>query len=144
MSNPIPPWLIGSAVTAVSITPLSVASDGTLTAGTSISLTGHLDEITLEQYNHTENIVPLDTRQDNEVIVASGTAMTLIEILTRTGGNFLAAVGNSGDYVSAGFARGGKTWSGTFVVKGYVEMIRRGKCVGTLRLAPCGTGVSYS
>lgn len=140
----IPTWLVGTAVTAISITPLTVASDGTLTAGSAASLTGHLDEISLEQSNDLETIVPLDVRQNNEVITGSGTQLTLIEILASSGGNILAAVSNTYDYVLASFARGGKSYTGTFVVKGYGEGIRRGKSVGTLRLAPCGIAVTYA
>ena len=140
----IPTWLVGTAVTAISITPLTVASDGTLTAGSADSLTGHLDEINLEQANDLENIAPMDVRHNNEVITGSGTQLTLVEILASSSGNILAGVSNAYDYVSASFSRGGKAYTGTFVVKGYGEGIRRGKSVGTLRLAPCGIAVSYA
>ena len=143
MSN-IPTWLVGTAVTAISITPLTVGSDGALTAGTLASLTGHLDEINLEQLNDLENIVPMDVRLNNEVITGSGTLLTLVEILAISGGNILAGIGNSVDYVSASFSRGGKAFTGTFVVKGYSEGIRRGKSVGTMRLSPCGLAVTYA
>jgi len=140
----IPTRLVGTAVTAISITPLTVASDGTLTAGTAASLTGHLDEINLEQANDLENIVPMDVRENNEVITGSSTLLTLVEILAHSGGNILAATANAYDYVQASFARGGKAYTGTFVVKAYAEGIRRGKSVGTLRLSPCGIAVTYA
>lgn len=140
----IPTWLVGSHVTAISITPLTVAGDGSFTLGTTQSLTGHLDEITLEQFNETENIAPMDVRQNNEVITGSGANLILIEILSSSGGNFLAAAGNANDYVQASFARGGKSFTGQFVVKNYSEGLRRGKSVGTLRLAPAGIGVVYA
>lgn len=143
MSN-IPTWLVGSGVTAISITPLTVNSDGSYTLGSSSSLSGHLDEISLEQVNDTENIVPFDTRQNNEVIVGSGTTLTLVEILAKSGGNILAAIGNSYDYVQASFSRGGKAFTNVFVVKGYSEEIKRGKSVGTLQLSPAGSGVTYA
>jgi hypothetical protein len=143
MSN-IPTWLVGTAVTAISITPLTVGSDGSLTAGTLASLTGHLDEINLEQLNDLENIVPMDERLNNDVITGSGTLLTLVEILASSGGNILAGIGNSVDYVTASFSRGGKAFTGTFVVKGYTEGIRRGKSVGTMRLSPCGLAVTYA
>jgi|GEM_PF-2578098 len=143
MATQIPDWLTGAGVIAIVITPLTVANDGTFTVGTTQSLTGHLDEITLEQYNQLENITPLDSRQDNEVIVASGTNLNLYEILSRANGNFLSLVGNGTDYVQAGFSRGGKSFAGTFVVRSYKESLRRGKSVGILSLSPCGIGVAY-
>ena len=144
MANQLPAWLTGAGVTSIVITPLTVNPDGTFTVGTAQSLTGHLDEIVLEQYNKLENITPLDEREDNEVIIASGTSLVLIEILAKSSGCFLAAVGNATDYVQAGFARGGHTFSGTFVIKGYKETIRRGKSVGELTVSPCGIGIVYA
>jgi hypothetical protein len=143
MSN-IPTWLVGTAVTAISITPLTVGSDGSLSAGSLASLTGHLDEINLEQVNDLENIVPMDERLNNEVITGSGTLLTLVEILAHSGGNILAGIVNAYDYVQASFSRGGKAYTGTFVVKGYSEGIRRGKSVGKLSLSPCGIVVTYA
>lgn len=143
MPNTLPNWLTGAGVTAIVITPLTVNPDGTFSVGTANSLTGRLDEIGLEQVNTLANITPLDERQDNEAIVGSGTTLTLIEILAKLNGCILSAVGNSCDYVQAGFARGGHTYSGTFVVKSYRETIRRGKSVGELVVSPCGVGVSY-
>ena len=144
MANQIPPWLTGLAVTNIVITPLTVNADGTFTLGTVQSLSGHLDEIVLEQYNLLENITPLDSRQDNEVIIGSGTTIQLVEILARSSGNFLSAAGNGFDYIQATFARGGSTYTGTFVVKGYKETIRRGKSVGIMAMSPCGIGVAYT
>ncbi len=143
MANQLPDWLTGAGVTAIVVTPLTVNTDGTFTVGTGQSLTGHLDEITLEQVNTLQNITPLDERQDNEVIVGSGTTLTLVEILSKVNGCFLSAIGNSTDYVQAGFARGGHTYLGTFVIRRYRESIRRGKSVGELVISPCGIGVSY-
>lgn len=143
MSNNLPNWLTGAGVTAIVITPLSVNPDGSFVVGSAQSLTGRLDEILLEQTNTFANITPLDERQDNEAIVASGTTLTLVEILAKLNGCILSSIGNSCDYVQAGFARGGHTYSGTFVIKSYRETIRRGKSVGELVVSPCGVGVSY-
>lgn len=143
MPNQIPAWLTGSGVTSIVITPLSVAADGTFTAGTSQSLTGRLDEIVVEQYNTLQNITPIDERLDNEVITGTGTSLILVEILAKAGGCILAEVGSTADYVQAGFSRGGKSYAGTFVIKSYRETLRRGKSVGELTVSPCGIGVTY-
>lgn len=145
MPNPqIPTWLIGTAVTNLTVTPLTLGADGTLTPGTTQSLTGHLDAIDLKQENVTEPVMPLDNRLQNDVIVASRTELTLAEILTHSAGNFLAAVANASDYCSATFSRGGLTFTGNFVVLSYREGIRRGKSVGTLSLGPCGLPVQWA
>lgn len=143
MANQIPAWLTGAGVTSIVIIPLTVNPDGSFTDGTSQSLTGRLDEILLEQENDLVDVTPMDVRQKNEVIVESGTNLVLIEILAAVGGCILSAVGNSSDYVQAGFARGGHSYSGTFVIKSYKETIHKGKSVGVLTLAPCGIGVVY-
>lgn len=144
MPNQIPAWLTGAGVTNIVITPLTVAADGTFTAGTAQSLTGRLDEIVVEQASDLQNITPIDERQDNFAIVGSGTSLILVEILARSGGCHLASIGNGFDYVQAGFSRGGFGFSGTFVVKGYRETIRRGKSVGELTVAPCGVGAAFA
>lgn len=142
MPSPIPNWLAGTDVTAVTITPLTVAADGSFTTGTAQSLAGHLDEIQLHQSNTLESVIALDSILENKVIVASGTALVLIEILTKVGGCFLAQIGNGFDYCQASFARGGRVFTGTFVIEKYFETLHRGKSVGALSLSPCGIGAS--
>lgn len=142
----VPPWLVGRNVTAISITGETAGSDGTLTPGSTITLTGHLDEITLDQVNDTENIVPLDVRQNNEVITGSGTSMSIVEILSAYGttGNLLATVAESLDLAVFTYTRGGKAFTCTHVIKGYTEGIRRGKSVGTMSLGPAGVAPTYA
>jgi hypothetical protein len=153
----IPTWLIGKNVTAISAVAQQVnATTGALTnltvnGTTTFVMTGQLDEITPTSTNDTENIVPLDVRQNNEVIVGSGTSLTLVEILNQslyaagppvTGGNVLLLIAFAADYVYITFTRGGTTFSGYFVVGEYAQSLRRGKSVGTLTLKPCGISVS--
>lgn len=137
----VPNWLIGKYVTSIAAIPQTVGADGTLTPGSSQPLTGLLDEIGLEQYNDTENIVPMDIRQDNELIIGSGARLTLTEILSRTSGtgfNVLSQIGNANDYVSITFTRATRPFVGIFVIKSYSEALRRGKSTGTMTLGPSG------
>lgn len=137
----VPTWLIGRFVTAISVIPQTVGSDGTLTAGTSHSMTGRLDEITWTGENTTESIMGFDTRQDNKVITESGVTLELTEILDQqaaTNTNVLSAVYAASDYVLVTFTRGGKAFTGFFTVGTYNESLVRGKSVGKLSLLPCG------
>ena len=144
----IPNWLVGRNVTSISITPQTVgATTGTLTAGTLVTLAGLLDEISLEQTNETENIAPLDVRQNNEVITGSGTSLTLTEILSANTGttyNVLSQAAQSTDIAVVTFTRQGKVWTITGVIGSYSERIVRGKSVGTCNLKPTGIGATLA
>ena len=157
----IPTWLIGKYVTSISVQPLtpnlSTGLLGPLTISglTAFVMTGQLDEITPTSANDTENIVPLDVRQNNEVIIGSGTSLTLVEILNQNlytstngpgtfAGNVLMQLAARADYAFITFTRGGSIWSSYFVVGEYGQSIRRGKSVGTMSLKPCGIAYSES
>ena len=138
----VPQWLIGRYVTSIAIVPGTVSqTTGLFTAGSSMPLTGLLDEIELDQYNDVENIVPMDVRQDNEIIIGSGSRMTLREILssfTSASFNVLSQVMVGYDYCQVTFTRAGVSFSGIFVCKGYVEGLVRGKSMGSLTIGPSG------
>lgn len=129
----LPTWLLGRNCTAA-ITPQSIASDGTLTAGSQQTLVGQLDSITIDQTEELEEISPMDIRQKNYVIVASESAFELTEILKSNGTNILAAVGANSDVAYFSLTRGGQSWGFYGVVASYREEIRKGKSTGVLRL----------
>lgn len=145
----IPTWLIGKFLTGMTIIGQDVADDGTLSNNTSYILVGLLDEITLTATNDTENIVPLDVRQNFEVIVGSGQAFTLMEILNQqTGvaapqGNCLQQATYTNDICLFTFTRGTLSFSCYGTVGDYSESIRRGKSVGTANFKPAGIPVVY-
>lgn len=149
MAVQIPTWLIGKFVTGLVAVSLSADSQGNLTTDNTFAMTGLLDEITPTSTNDTENIVPLDVRQNNEVIVGSGSSLTLVEILNQqTGnqapaGNCLQQIAFASDYMGFTFSRSGLVYTGYFVIGEYSEGIRRGKSVGTLSVKPCGIAVAY-
>lgn len=145
----VPTWLIGKYVTSITIIGLAASSTGALSATGTYALTGLLDEITPTATNDTENIVPLDVRQNNEVIVGTGQSLTLVEILNQQWsggvvGNCLAQVAYNNDYAQFTFTRGGIPFTEIYVIGEYAESIRRGKSVGTLTVKPAGiTGGGY-
>ena len=138
----IPPWIIGRNVTLFSIAPCTVATNGVVTVGTTVPLAGLCDEINLDLENETENIVAFDVRQNNKVIVGTGQAITLVEILNAAA--VLANAGIANDYCQITYTRGGKAWTGIFVILGYKEGIRRGKSTGELSVAEAGIPIQYA
>lgn len=150
MAANVPTWLIGKFVTGMAAIGQIVATNGDLSNDTTYSLVTLLDEITPEATNDTENIVPLDVRQNFEVIVGSGQAITLVEILNQqTGtsapaGNCLQQLSYAYDIALITFTRSGLVFSGYFTIGSYGESIRRGKSVGTLTCKPAGIPISYS
>jgi hypothetical protein len=150
MAN-VPTWLIGRYLTAISIIPQAV-SGGVLSPGTTFALTGLLDEITLDAINDMDDIVPLDIRQNNRVIIGSGVNMTLVEILNQinstgtfgTGGNCLRQAALAEDYQYVTFTQpSGNVFQEYFVTSQYGEGLRRGKSVGTMQVEPCGISLAY-
>ncbi len=130
------------------------AGFGGLNAG--FVMTGLLDEITPTFTNDTENIVPLDVRQNFEVIIGTGASLTLVEILNQnnsapggsasggTSGNCLMQIAFSADTMLFTFTRGVNVFTAYFVIGEYSESIRRGKSVGTLQVKPSGIAPTYT
>lgn len=137
----IPIWLIGKHVSAITITPQDIASDGTLSNNSvgAKSLVGMLDQIEMNQENDLENIQALDIRRNNNVIVGTGTSFTLTQILRQndvagTPTNILAAVSNGMTGLSGGadihlinITRGGRSFAFYGIARSYNETINRGK-----------------
>lgn len=130
----IPAWLIGVNATTVNIIGQTIAANGTLTPGATTSLVGQLDEIEIDITNETENITPMDVRQNNYVIVGEDATITLTEILKRSGTNILAALSSSYDVAQFNLTRGAQSWSFYGTIGGYNEGLRRGKSVGRMPL----------
>lgn len=130
----VPTWLTGRHVTTCSITPQTVAANGTLTAGTSSSLVGTLDEITLDSTPELEEISPMDTLFQNNVILKNATRITLTQILKSNGTNLLTAAANAADVFAVVITRGGQTWTFYGTRGAYSEGLRRGRSTCSLTL----------
>lgn len=130
----IPVWLLGQHVSACAITPQSVAANGTLSAGAASSLVGSLDGIELDSTPELEEISPITTSRLNNVVVKSGTRITLTEILKSNGTNILPAAAVAADYFYVAITRGGQSWAFYGARGTYTESIQRGKSVASLTL----------
>ena len=143
MSVVVPQWIIGRNVTAFSIAPCTVsASTGVVTVNATQSLSALCEEIALDLENDVENIVPLDVRQDNEVIIGSAARLQLREIMSPS--IVLTSIAVGYDYAQVTFTRAGKAWTGLFVIKGYGETIVRGKSMDQITLGPAGNAMTYA
>lgn len=79
----VPLWAVGRNLTLVQITPQSAdSSTGVLTPGTTVVLTGVVDELEPEETVTTEEISPLTSFRENHVSLMVGTRLRLVEILT--------------------------------------------------------------
>lgn len=143
----IPVWLTGKHVTACAVVPQSVATNGTLTPGSSTSLVGSLDEISLNSSPETEEISHLGATYANTVLIRRKQQVTLTEILKSNGTNILAATATAYDVVQVNLTRGAQSWSFYGIVTGYREDIRRGKSTAVMTLDmvdPNTTNPTYS
>lgn len=74
-------WLLGRGITNKSITPLTLNSDNSFTAGTTVSLEGILEDYRYTMEGSNENISPIDSQNMNEVIIEDGVGMEFREIV---------------------------------------------------------------
>lgn len=132
----VPVWCLGRHVTVCSITPQSVASDGTLSDGSASSLVGSIDSVSLTSQPETEEVSAMTTTRANNVIIKNATSVTLVEILKSSGTNILAAAvtGANGDYFKVILTRGAQTWTFYGLRGAYSEDLQRGKSTASLTL----------
>lgn len=137
----IPVWLTsGSGPFSVTLTPQTRASDGTLSDGTLVTLTGTLDDIEFENNPKNENIKPMSTRRANYVPVEDDPSWTLVELLKSNGTNLLATANYTADYFKLVVTRGGQAYTHYGVRGPYSESIKNGKSVARLVLQPVDIG----
>lgn len=142
----IPRWALGLNVTVVSIQPFAAAPDGTLTSGASASvLTAIIDEGELDHDGGAQNVPPLTSNHEANLLIRQNNTYTLTEILRPAANlNILAAVyydtaliGGENircDYAKVIITRAGKTFTDYFLMAEYTESIRQGKNVGRMVL----------
>lgn len=76
-------YAVGRHLTLVQITPQTAnASTGVLTPGTTVVVTGLVDELEAEEVVTTEEISPITTFRENHVGIMHGTRVRVAEILT--------------------------------------------------------------
>lgn len=109
MPNVIPPWLLGIHLTACSITPQSVASDGTLTAGTTNSVIAVINAVRFRQRPTKDNITPVNTRRANNIIIEDNSSIEVECILKANAANALLTLSATYDVFAVSFTRGTET-----------------------------------
>lgn len=82
----IPVWLVAKNITAVTVTPQTVAANGSLSDGTPIALAAKLRDIDDELETQTEEINPITSGRLNNVPIADGYRCA-IEFLGVNDGN---------------------------------------------------------
>ena len=141
----IPEWLRGRNVTVFSLVPQTDAANGTLTPGTSTSLTGVWEEIDIEVEVETEEISPADANRQNHMIIKDNYRFRCTGILKRSSANQPAAILAANDIFQMNCTRGGQVWSGYFVRGRYSESLRKGRSTWSVELLFTDTGaISYS
>ncbi len=100
-------WLLGKLTTNKSITPLTLNSDGTFTAGTLVSLEHKLEDYRYVSEGSNENIAPMDSSNINEVIVEDGIAMEFREIIPAASASVFETAVLSKDYFLIQWTVGG-------------------------------------
>lgn len=129
-------WQVGTTVTGKAITPQALQSDNSFTAGTTLSLENLLERFGFTFSNRTEEIGPLDTDRDNQVIILKSNSVTLEEIIQAAVQPRLEAVAEISDYASFTYTEYGKVKTIFGVILGGGEDKVRGKNVYRLELGP--------
>lgn len=130
----IPQWLLGRHLTAVVLTPMTVAVDGTLTAQTPQNITFYTQSIELESEVLGEDIRPVNSPIANFVGHTEDSTLTLEILLHQAGAgtpsNPVASVMATHNVFEISFTRGGSTWAGTFARQSLRDGVRsRGRNV---------------
>lgn len=110
---PLPTWLKGRHLTAVTFTPQTVAADGTLTPGSAQTLTALVTNIMLESDPEKEEINPVNATRANNEITLENSRLECDVLLKSNGTNSLALLATTADIIVAVFTRGGQTWTFT-------------------------------
>lgn len=134
-------YQLGTAVTGKAIIGQTLGVDGTFTAGTSYSLesisgSGVLERFGISFQNQTEQIVPMDTNLDNQVITMRTNNIVLEEIIQASVQPRLEIIAEGFDYCSFTFTEFGKVKTYYGVILSAGEEKARGKNVYRMELGP--------
>lgn len=139
----VPLWLTaGNGPFTVVMTPQSVGTDGTLSDGTSVALTGVLDDISFANNPTLDNIRPMSLKRANNVLIEDNPSITLVEIMKSAGTNILAAQNAASLYFKVVFTRGAQAYTYYGIRGAYGEQVANGKSLATLTLEAVETGAA--
>lgn len=83
------PWLLGEHLTAVTITPLTIASNGAITPGSAVVLTDHVMVVSPTQSVESEDIRPVNSTFINQVPHSQGDSVRLSVLQKSASANLL-------------------------------------------------------
>jgi hypothetical protein len=135
-------WTSGNGPFTVSITPQTIASDGTLSDGTLVALTGSIDDVEFGNDPTNENIKPMSTRRANFVGIEESPRVTLVEILKSSGVNILSAANYTSDVFKVIIVRGAQTITYYGRRAAYSERMMNGKSTSRLSFDPVDIGTA--
>jgi len=145
-----PDWLTGPGITSLQVTP-QVFSGGVLVtpAGPNVIVDffGVIDDLEYEHTAELRSVTPSGSRQRHNVIVETGGAFTLTEIMRRTApvlvfgqaNNSLAALVHGYDHFKIRFVRASFGYTYYGVIGDFREHITQEKCTLRARFEPIGT-----
>jgi hypothetical protein len=143
----VPQYLLGRHLTAITLTPQTVAANGTLSDGTGIVLTAVIDSLALSLQANTEEISALNSGRQNNVTLDDGASLQL-SIIRVNNGNDPAPLRTAvlaSDVFKVAYTEG--SGASARVVTGYYRRSNyddgfqgKGKQIATLALIPVDAG----
>lgn len=140
------PFLLGRGLSQMTITPQSVAADGTLTDGTAGSLLATFKTFSFTQDNNTEEVSASSSKRQNMIIVDGGTSINFTGLLFSNDSvgspvNVARAQVQNADYIKAIWNSGGIVFRCFGIVDKYEEEVSgKGAVTYSLSLSPVDIG----
>jgi hypothetical protein len=135
-------FALGRLTGSFTMTPYSLGADGTLTPGTSRSLTGQMKTCRFKQSNDNESLVATPGRAKNEIILESGSEVEFGGLLYANDSpgsptNWATNLVQNYDYFALSWVRGGMAITMLGIVRDFEENIEgKGGIPFTFSLGP--------
>lgn len=151
-----PQWFTGKKLTAFTVTPQTVAGDGTLADGTSSSLAGLWDTLEISMAPETEEISAADASNTHNVLLknnytcrittllraatTTGLVNPMASILSSTSNEVFKIVATRKSDLTAG--AGTAVWTFYGLKTGYDETLNKGRSTGVASFAMIDPGTT--
>ena len=132
------PFLLGKHLTAVTVAGITVATDGTMTIGTPVSIRAGIMSVDPSDEVEMEDIRPVWSEQINMVETGAGSSLGLETLQFSDGYQALTALKVGYKYCYAAWQQGTELFQGYYKIgawRGGIKM--RGANPVTLELHPC-------
>lgn len=135
------PFLTGANLSACTITPVSVDSSGTWTAGSATNIRAYVMNVDGTLDNELEDIRPVWEIQRNMVRTGVGNSLRLGALQRSDAANYLVTLAAGSTYCQVAWTQGASTFTGKYIVGslGY-GVNARGQNLNTLDLQPVNDG----